>query len=410
VAERAHRLRDDVSAQAVATGVSAAALGYAGSVAVVVAGLSAVGADPEQVASALLALGVLMAVASTALSAGLRLPVAVVWSTPGAAVLIGVGGTGGGGLEGGFPAAVGALLVTAALIVLTGLVRPLGRLVARLPAALTAAVLAGVLLPFCLQSVTAIASAPVRCGAVAAVWLAAQRLAPAWSAPAALLALVGVAVATGDLPALGGGAPSLVAVTPLLTAEAVVRVALPLYLVTMAGQNLVGVAVLAAEGYRPPLAALLVGTGVASAAGAPFGAPTVNLAAITGALTAGPTAHPDPGRRWVAAAASGTSYLVLAALAPVAASLITGIDPRLVATAAGLALLGALAGSAAAAVREQPLRLPAVVTLVVTASGVPGAPAFGLGAGLLVLAVVRRARASTAGEGVGPADGARGAR
>lgn len=371
-----------------ATGVSAAALGYAGSVAVVVAGLDAVGADPGQVTSALLALGVLMALASTALSAGLRLPVAVVWSTPGAAVLLGVGAA--GGVRGGFPAAVGALLVTAALLVLTGLLRPLGRLVARLPPALTAAVLAGVLLPFCLQTVPALASAPVRCGAIALVWLVAQRLAPAWSAPAALLALVGVLAATGGLPAPGGGAPSLELVAPAFTAEAVVRIALPLYLVTMAGQNLVGIAVLAAEGYRPPLGTLLVGTGLASAAGAPFGAPTVNLAAITGALTAGPAAHPDPGRRWVATAANGIAYLALAALAPVASTLITGIDPRLVATAAGLALLGALAASAASAVREEATRLPAVATLVVTASGVPGAPAVGLGVGLLLLAAVRR--------------------
>ncbi len=396
----ARRLRDDVSAQAVATGLSAAALGYAGSVAVVVAGLAAVGASPPQVTSALVALGVLMAVASTVLSGWLRLPVAVVWSTPGAALMIGVGAT--GGVAGGFGAAVGAMLVTAALIVVTGSVRPLARLVARLPPALTAAVLAGVLLPFCLRTVPAVAELPLACGVVVAAWLAAQRWAPAWSAPVALLALVGVVLATHGLPVQGAGPLRLGLVTPVLTWEATVRIALPLYLVTMAGQNLVGVAVLVAEGYRPPVGALVVGTGVASAAAAPFGGPTLNLAAITGALTAGPQAHPDPARRWVAAAAGGLGYLALAALAPLAAALITSIDPRLVATAAGLALLGALASSAASALADPGSRLPAVVTLVVTASGVPGAPAAGLLAGLVVHLVVRP-RTARATRGRGPA-------
>lgn len=370
--------------QAVAAGVSAAAIGYASSVAVVVAGLSTAGATPGQVSSALVGLGVLMALGSVVLSARLRIPVAVVWSTPGLALLATVGT-----LDGGFPVVVGAFLVAAGLVVLTGLVRPVTRLVARLPLPLTAAVLAGVLLPFCLQPARGVADLPLQAGAIAVVWLLASRLAPRWSAPAALLALVVVVLLAGDLPSLGGAPLGLELVSPRLTWDGVVRIAVPLYLVTMAGQNLVGLAVLKAEGYDPPTGTLLVGTGLASAVGAPFGAPTVNLAAITGALTAGPTAGPDPARRWPAAATGGLSYLVLAALAPLTAAVVTGVDPRLVGTAAGLALVGALAASATNALREDATRIPALLTLLVTASGIQGGPALGLLVGLVALRLLR---------------------
>ncbi|MCW2607361.1 MAG: ydcO, partial [Frankiales bacterium] len=336
-------LRRDASGQAVAAGASAAVVGYASSVAVVVAGLQAVGASASQVGSALVALGLVMAVASVALSVPDRVPVSVVWSTPGLALL-----ATGGAVAGGFPAVVGGFLLCAALVAVTGLVPPLARLLSRLPPALTSAVLAGVLLPFCLAPAQAVGVLPVRAGLVVVVWVVALRLAPALSAPAALLTVLAVVLVDESLALPGLTAPRLELVRPELSVAAVTQVALPVYLVTMAGQNLVGLAVLQANGFRPSVRRLLVGTGAASAAGAPFGAPTVNLAAITGALTAGPGAHPEPGRRWVAAVAAGVTYAVLAAVAPLTAALVTQTDPRLVRTAAGLALLGSFAGAAAA--------------------------------------------------------------
>lgn len=381
--------RADLSAQAVATGLSSTAIGYSGSVAVVLAGLAAVGATPAQTATSLAAVCVLAGVGSIVASARWRLPVAVVWSTPGAAVLVAAGPQ-----DGGFAVVAGAFLLTAALVALTGAVRPLAALVARLPPALAAAVLAGVLLPFCAQAVTGVAALPLGAGAIALAWLAAQRLAPAWSAPVALAALVVVVLVGGGG---GGGAgpppglglhPALVA--PTLSAEAVLRLVVPLYLVTMSAQNLVGLAVLSGQGYQPPVRALLVGTGALSAAGALAGSTTVNLAAITGALTAGPGAHPDPERRWVAAATAGAGYLALAPLAPVAAALVAGVDPRLVGTAAGLALVGALSGAAGTALATPGLRVPAVLTLLVAASGITAAPAIGLGVGLLAALLARR--------------------
>lgn len=385
-------LRRDVTGQAVAAGISAAVLGYASSVAVVVAGLTAAGATPGQVGSGLLALGLVMGATSVALSAGLRVPVSVVWTTPGLALLPAVGE-----LDGGFPAAVGAFVVVGALVLLTGLLPPVSRALRRLPVPLTSAVLAGVLLPFCLAPARGVAELPLEAGAIALAWVVAWRFAPPYAAPAALLALVAVVAVTStlDLPA-GGVVPRLETTAPVFSWGAVAQVALPVYLVTMAAQNLVGIAVLTAQGYRAPVGPVLVTTGAASALAAPFGAPTTNLAAITGALTAGPAAHAELGRRWVAAAAAGVTYVLLGALAPVTAAVVTGTDERLVATAAGLGLLGALVGAVTTAWSDERSRIPAAVTLLVAASGVTvlglGAAPLGLlaGAALLLLDRTRR--------------------
>jgi benzoate membrane transport protein len=300
-------------------------------------------------------------------------------------------------VDGGWPAVLGAFCLTGVLVVLTGLVRPLTRLLQRLPPPLTSAVLAGVLLPFCLAPASALGSLPLQAGLICVAWLLALRFAPSYAAPVALGALLVVVLLSGQslLPTGTAVLPRLAVDVPVLTLEAVTAVALPLYLVTMGAQNLVGLAVLSANGFTPPARRLLVGTGLATVAGAPFGSPPVNLAAITGALTAGPAAHPDPARRWVTGVSSGLTYLALGALSPVAAAVIAGTDPQLVATAAGLGLFGAFTASAAAALLDDRHRTPAAVTLLVTASGVTlaglGSAPLGLAAGLLVMTVLRRA-------------------
>lgn len=296
------RFRRDSSGQAVATGISSAILGYASSIAIVITALTRAGATPGQVSSGLLALGLAMSVLTLVLSAGLRIPVSVVWSTPGVALLAGVGT-----VDGGYPAVLGAFAVVGLLVALTGLVAPINRLLLRLPTVLTSAVLAGVLLPFCLEPARAVADLPRLAGPIVLAWAITLRLRPAWASPVALAGLVIVALLNGslDLPGAAQLAPHLEPVAPAFTWQAVVQIAVPMYIVTMAAQNLVGVAVLTTFGYRPPVGLLLVSTGAGSIAAAPFGGSTVNLAAITGALTAGETAHPEPGRRWVAACASG---------------------------------------------------------------------------------------------------------
>jgi benzoate membrane transport protein len=376
--------------QPVLAGVVASLVGFASTFALVLAGLRAAGADAGQAASGLLALSLVMGVVAIGLAWRTRQPIAIAWSTPGAALLLAAGAP-----DGGFAAAVGAFLVAGLLVVAAGLWRPLERAIAAVPAALAAAMLAGVLLPVCLAPVRAVAEVPLLAAPAVLTWLVLTRVARRWAVPGALLAAALAVVADGprDAPSGVGLLPRPELVVPAFDAGALLGLALPLFVVTMASQDLPGFAVLRSFGFRPPVRLALVTTGAASAVAAPFGAHAVNLAAITAALVAGPDAHPDPARRWVAAVAGGGTYLVFGLGAGVAVALAAAAPPVLVEAVAGLALLGALAGALGAALADDARREAAVVTFVVTASSIAflgvGAPFWGLVAGLAVLGITR---------------------
>ncbi|MFC4149000.1 benzoate/H(+) symporter BenE family transporter [Micromonospora mangrovi] len=377
--------------QPVLAGVVTALVGFASSFTVVLAGLRAVGASDAQAASGLLVLCVAAGLCAVWLGLRHRLPMAIAWSTPGAALLVATGP-----VPGGWPAAVGAFLVTGLLIVTAGLVPALGRAVAAIPAPLASAMLAGVLLPLCTAPVRALVEVPRLAGPVVVTWLLLHRFARRWAVPAALaVAAVGIAL-TAPAPGRVHLAPVVELTAPAWTVSAVVGLALPLFLVTMAAQNVPGMAVLAGYGYRAPLGSALRVTGLASALGAPAGGHAVNLAAITAALAAGPDAHPDPDRRWIASVTAGIGMALLGLGAGAATALVLLSPPILVEAVAGLALLAALAGAVSAAVAAPDTREAAVVTLVVTASGVSllgvGGAFWGLLAGWLMLLLFRRRR------------------
>jgi benzoate membrane transport protein len=383
-------IREDFSIQALGQGLLVALVGYASSVAVVIQGLAAVGATVSQIASALVVLGIAKGIVATVLSWTTRMPISIAWTTPGLALLATTGA-----VVGGFPAAVAAFMVVGALIMLTGLWTPLGRLVAAIPKPIASAMLAGILLKLCLAPFLAIGKAPWLAGAVLLTWLVFMRIARGYAVPAAVtVALVAMAF---DAPFAGMAAadfiPHLELVMPVFTWEAMVNIALPLFIVTMAGQNLPGLAVLAVYGYRPRVAPLLLSTGAASVAGAPFGMPTINLAAITAALGAGSDAHPDPARRYVAGIFGGVGYILLAALAGIAAVLVARSPPVLIEAVAGLALIGAFGSAMLNAVQDEDGRLPGLVTFLVTASGLSlfgiGSAFWGLVIGLGVHHVLR---------------------
>lgn len=368
-------------AAAVTAGLLACCIGFTSSFAVVLAGLAAVGAAPDQAASGLLALCLAMGIGGIALSLALRMPIGVVWSTPGSALLA------AGGVAAGFEAAVGAFLVAAGLTVVAGLWRPLGRAVAGLPPALASAMLAGVLLPICLAPVRAVLEQPPAGLAIVLAWAAVGRVRRLLAVPAALLAAIAATLWTAPLPDLGLAWPTLVPVVPSFDPATLLGVALPLFLVTMASQNIPGIAVLAAHGYRPAPGPLFAATGLLSAAAAPFGAHAVNLAAITAALTAGPEAGRDPAGRWWAAAVAGGGYLGCGLLAGPAVALAGAAAPVLVQAVAGLALLGAFGAALATALHD-----PAVVAFLISGSGVA---VFGIGGafwGLLAGVALRRLR------------------
>ncbi|MDG4828130.1 benzoate/H(+) symporter BenE family transporter [Solwaraspora sp. WMMD1047] len=383
-------------ARPVVAGLLSAVVGYASSFTLVLAGLQAVGASPAQAASGLLAACLGIGVAGAVLSLRYRMPIAIAWSTPGAALLVGAGP-----VAGGFSAAVGAFLVCAALTVVAGLVPWLARAIAAIPRPLAGAMLAGIIVPLCTAPVQALVDIPALAVPVIATWAVLLRVARSWAVPGALVAAVAAIVVTGPDAGLGGAElrPALAWTAPTFDLGAVVAIAVPLFLVTMAGQNVPGAAVLASYGYQVPLRPALVTTGLVSAAGAPFGGHQVNLAAITAALTAGAEAHPEPRRRWIATLALAGGQVLLGLGAGVATALVLLSPPVLVIAVAGLALLPALGSSLGNAVADQEMLLPAVVTFVVTASGVAvlgiGAAFWGLLAGLAALLLLRRRRVTT---------------
>jgi benzoate membrane transport protein len=297
---------------------------------------------------------------------------------------------------GGFSAVAGAFLVAAGLIVLTGLVKPLARLIAAIPAAIANAMLAGMLLTLCLAPVTALAEAPILAAPVLLAWMLGLRFARRYAVPIAVLVTGIVLALTTHLPpgALDGTWPALVFVMPEFSWDAVVRIALPIYVVTMASQNLPGIAVMKANGYTIAPAPVFVMTGLASAGTALFGGHTTNLAAITAAICAGPEAHPDPEKRWPAPVAAGATYILLGMAASLAAAFIAASPPLLIQAVAGLALLSSLASALAGALDLEEARLPAILTFVATASGITilgiGAPFWGLVGGIALLILLRK--------------------
>ncbi|WP_279479971.1 benzoate/H(+) symporter BenE family transporter [Aureimonas sp. SK2] len=375
---------------AVSAGLLAAFVGFASSFSVVLQGLVGVGATPEQAASGIMALSIAMGVCGVLVSWRLRMPISVAWSTPGAALLAGAGIP-----QGGFGAAVGAFLLAGALVVVAGLVKPVGRAIAAIPLSLANAMLAGILLPLCLAPVKAVASLPVQALAVIGVWFLVGRWNRILAVPAAAVATFLLILAGNSDPGGAAIVPTPVLVMPEWSPAALIGIGLPLFLITMASQNIPGLAILKVNGYSPAPAPLFTATGMFSLLCAPFGGHAVNLAAITAAICAGDEAGPDRDRRWWAGIVSGLAYVAFG-LAAGWATAFAAQSPALVQTVAGVALIGAFTGALGGMVSETKDREAAILCFVVTASGVPflgiSAPFWGLAVGGAVLLADRLRR------------------
>jgi len=363
----------------VTAGAVTSLVGFASAAMVVIAGLRAVGATPAQAASGLAALCVVQGVCTILMSHRYRIPVLIVWSTPGVALLAGTQP-----VDGGWPAAVGAFVVVGLLVVLTGLWPRLGALISAIPTSIAQAMLAGVLLELCLAPVHGVIDNPALLVPPALVWLALTRLAPRWAVPAAFAtAMITIGIWLSDHGGLHGALlPSIELTAPRFSTSALLTIALPLYIVTMASQNVPGVAVLKSFGYDVPWRPSMLTTGVGTVAGAFAGGHTVNLAAITAALAAAPEAYPDKAQRYRVAIAAGW-FFFLVALASTAITTVVSTAPEGVAVGvAGLALIGTLAAALTGAMAEPTERVAAAVTFMVAASNVR---AFGIGAAFWAL-------------------------
>jgi len=348
-----------------------------------------VGASPAETISWVAALCLAMAATSPFLSIRHRMPIITAWSTPGAALIAASTGL-------TLPNAVGAFLLCGALIVLAALFRPVGALIERIPAAVAAAMLAGVLVRFVVGVFESAQGMPAFVLPLVALFLVVRIVSPA----VAVLAVLAAGLAGAFAFRLAGPLPeafafsSLVLVRPAFDPSTLIGLGVPLFLVTMASQNLPGFAVLRASGYeKVPSRSILAVTGLASLATAPFGAHTSNLAAISAALCTGPDTHPDPARRWLAGPFYGVVYLVMALFSAPLIAVIAALPPELIKTVAGLGLTGAFAGALTTAMADETRRFPAVLTFAVTASGISlfgiGSAFWGLAAGLLAVGLDR---------------------
>ena len=345
-------------------GILAAFVGFGSSFAVILRGVTAAGATPAEAASGLLALCVITGVCGILLSLKTRMPIIVAWTTPGAALL-----ASGPPIHGGFGYAVGAFLVSGLLIVLAGLWPIMGRAVAAIPRSLASAMLGGIVFGLCLAPVLGLQQKPGFIVIILAVWVVVGRLRRALAVPAAVAVAVGLAALDLHDSAALSLTPHLVWVTPHFSLSAIVSLAVPLFVVTMAGQNIPGFAVLSMHGYRPHHATLLGATGAATVLVAPFGAIPINLAAITAAMCASHEAHPDPRRRWWASAVAGGVYVVIGLFSGLITTFIALSSPVLITAVAGIALFGALGSAVAGATAEPTERDAAMVTFLFAASG-----------------------------------------
>ena len=382
----------DLSISAVVAGFVAVLVGFTSSVVIVFQAAAAFGASPAETASWIWALGLGMGSTSLGLSLWYRQPVLTAWSTPGAALLV----TAGVGVP--MAQAVGAFMLCALLILAAGASGAFARVMDRIPQALAAALLAGVLARFAFD---AFASLQREFGLVLsmfAAYLAGRRFWPRYAVPGVLAVGIGVAGFAGQLH---WGDVRWQLAMPVFTAPqfslaATIGIALPLFVVTMASQNLPGVAAQRAAGYDTPVSPVIATTGLATLMLAPFGGYALNLAAITAAICMGREAHEDRSRRWVASASAGVFYIVLGLMGGAVVGLIAAFPKELVLAVAGFALLGTIGSGLAAAMKDEAQREPALITFLVTASGLSlwgvGAAFWGVVAGAVALAV-QRARA-----------------
>lgn len=385
----------DFSASAAIAGFVTVLVGFTSSAVIVFQAAQALGASPAEISSWMLALGLGMGLTSIILSLRYRVPVVTAWSTPGAAMLI----TAAAGVP--LTEAIGAFLICGLLITICGFTGWFERAIDRIPISIAAAMLAGVLLRFGLEAFTAMKTQFAMVFAMFCVYLVMRRKLPRYAVVSALAVGIAIAALQGllhlELVRLQFAQPILT--LPQFSLRGLIGIALPLFVVTMASQNVPGVAVIRASGYSVPISPLIGWTGAATIALAPFGGFALNLAAITAAICMGREAHEDPNKRYVAAVLAGFFYLLVGIFGATVTEIFAAFPQELVLAIAGLALLGTIGNGLATALISEKDREPALITFLVTASGVTllgiGSAFWGLVAGGLAIAILQGWQTST---------------
>ncbi|MFY3136969.1 benzoate/H(+) symporter BenE family transporter [Achromobacter xylosoxidans] len=375
--------RRDLSASAIAAGLVAVLVSFGGTAVLMVQAGHAAGLDAARIGSWIGSLSLALGLGGAAYSLRTGLPIVMAWSTPGAALLV----TALAGVP--FPEAIGAFVLAAALTLACGLFGWIDPILRRIPGEVAAAMLAGVLLNFGMGIFTNVGKQPALVLAMCAAYLACRRWAPRYAVLVVMAVAVAMAAGLGliQVDQLDWRLTEFVWTTPVFSMQAAVSLGVPLFVVAMASQNLPGLAILQAAGYRPPASRLVAATGLLGLLAAPFGAHSVTLGAISAAICTGPEAHAEPSKRYIAAATYGVSYFALSIVAGAVAVFFQALPAALLAALAGLALLGTIMGGMAAAMANPQRREAALITLLATASGFSfwgiGSAFWGLVAGLL---------------------------
>ncbi|AMH05104.2 benzoate/H(+) symporter BenE family transporter [Achromobacter xylosoxidans] len=372
-----------MSASAIAAGLVAVLVSFGGTAVLMVQAGHAAGLDAARIGSWIGSLSLVLGLGGAAYSLRTGLPIVMAWSTPGAALLV----TALAGVP--FPEAIGAFVLAAALTLACGLFGWIDPILRRIPGEVAAAMLAGVLLNFGMGIFTNVGKQPALVLAMCAAYLVCRRWAPRYAVLVVMAVAVAMAAGLGliQVDQLDWHLTEFVWTTPVFSMQAAVSLGVPLFVVAMASQNLPGLAILQAAGYRPPASRLVAATGLLGLLAAPFGAHSVTLGAISAAICTGPEAHAEPSKRYIAAATYGVSYFALSIVAGAVAVFFQALPAALLAALAGLALLGTIMGGMAAAMANPQRREAALITLLATASGFSfwgiGSAFWGLVAGLL---------------------------
>lgn len=370
-------------------GTVASITGTAATTAIFLSAFKLIGATKEQTISMVAIMLVFYGGLSIFLSWRFKMPLSVVWSTPGAALLAGSALTGVG-----FTNVMGGILICGFLLALTGLWPKLGEIVSKIPKSIASAMLAGVIFSFCVAPFAASARYPLLVLPVIVVWILLFWLAPLWASPVAIiLAFTLIGFNQGISVSSADWLISVNLVQPSFSVASVFSIAIPLYLVAMASQNIPGIAIMKSFGFTVPFRSALLTTGLGTVVASFLGGFVMNLAAITAALNANEQSHKDPAKRWVASFSGGIVYWIFAGLAGLAVAFIYQTPKELLIAASGLALLPTIVNAFNTMVETASERLPAVITFLVASSGFAffsiGAAFWALLIGLAVIALLK---------------------
>ncbi len=368
-------------------GFVATLVGFTSTIALIFHAAQSLGATPAQISSWVWALGLGMGLSTLGLSLWFRAPILITWSTPGAAVIAAAAG------DVSLPEAVGAFLVCGVLMWLSGVTRVFERMMGKIPVALASALLAGILAKFALLAFAHTTLQPTLVLTMFVAYVVGRRWWTRYAVLGVLVAGTAVAALQGQLntQVLRWELAAPVLVVPQWSWHAVMSMGLPLFIVTMASQAVPGVSAIRTAGYEPQVSPLMTWSGVTTVLLAPFGGYAFNLAAITAAIVLSPHAHSDARKRYTAAIMSGLFYIAMGLLGGAVAGVLAAFPAALVMGVAGLALLGTIGGGLATARRDERLREPALITFLVTLSGMSllgvSSAFWGLVAGILALLV-----------------------